>query len=528
MLDTTGRPPRSGVGAVPLALAATILVLLFGGYFATLQNVWIDESTQLLGSGLPFGRMIRWLAGNYEPLGVPADRMPPGSYVIDWLCAHSVCTSPLQFRLVHLAAFAGGAFLTTWVAGKRYGAVAGVVTGLFLALLPQAGLVGAEIRAYPIFFLLTSVQLAVLCWLFDKHDLQWSGVLGFGAIGLATTYTHFFGLISTSALFFGLFVSQVRSRQCILIVGGSWAVFLLLSLGLAPFIGGARTISDTALVPHTSLASIAAYLSRIVGSAPMLLVPWVAAVFFACFALLLVAVTLLFGRLAMRSPFGSPMDFPVALILALLSGVVVTILAAFAVHGFDPMKPSYSIWMVPLVALLVGIAASEARALAGLAAVMLVALLVVQAEFIANAGLFVHGPERAIDAAIDGDPRGTAIIYDRPEWAYGYFPLVYRHGAALDQYFVKDGALRKIGWNGDQNTPALPPTALGGYRRLILATITSQSGNELRKSKRGQITPGLSSPPRIDPAMIGGGAWHQTGAFVRPGLYWLQLTRLEK
>jgi len=510
---------------VPVALAAAVLVLLFGGYFATLQNIWIDESTQLLGSALPLGRMIHWLTGHYEPLGVPADRMPPGSYLIDWACAHSVCARPIHFRILHLAAFAAGTFLLSWTAGRRFGVTAGLVTGLFLALLPQVGLVGAEVRAYPFFFLLTAVQLALLARIFDRHDLDWSGLLTFAAVGLVTTYTHFFGLISTSALFLGLFVAQVRSRQCILIVGGSWAVFLLLSLGLAPFIGGARAISDVQQVPHTGLTAVATYLARILGSAPMLLVPVFAGLFFACLGSLLVATAVRYGRRALRSPALAPMDMPAALLIALLSGLVVTIAAAFAVHGFDPMKPSYSIWMVPVLALLVGVAASESRALAGFAAVMLLALLVVQATFLRHAGMFVHGPERAIDAAIGPDPQGVAVIYDRAEWAYGYYPLVYRHGAKLDQYRVdQDGQLHQIGWDGDPDTPTVPSSALGRYHRLIFATITTQTGGDLRRSLAGRVFPGLSEPAAV--AMPG--PWRKTGAFVIPGLYWLQLTRLEK
>ena len=88
--------------------ALTLLFLLLGIHFARAQNLWIDESTQLSGSRLPLATMVGWLTGHGPGLGVPPDRMPPISYLVDALVWTSGCSTDLCFRLVHLAAAAAG------------------------------------------------------------------------------------------------------------------------------------------------------------------------------------------------------------------------------------------------------------------------------------------------------------------------------------------------------------------------------------------------------------------------------------
>lgn len=512
-----------------LAALAAVTLLVVGGYFATVQNVWIDESTQLLGSRLPLPRLFGWLAGAFEPLGVPGDRMPPASYLIDWACGRTVCTGETGFRLLHLAAAAAGVAVVGWLAARRYGIVAGAVAGLLLALLPQTILVGVEIRAYPFFFALTAVQLLLLHWLFDTPEIAPGRLAAFTLVGLIAVYTHFFGLVSSSALFGGLLLARARSRRTAASILVAWAILLVGAIGLAPFVGGARTISKAQEVVPVDSGAIAFYLSHIVGSAPMLLMPAIAILFFAGFAALLLAAAIRIGREMPRGWLRRPLPAGAAVVIAAAAGTIVTILAAFPIHGFNPMKPSYSIWLLPLLALLAGIGAARGRVAAGIAVVTLLALLPIDAGFLVHAGMFVHGPERAIAARIGADPRDTAILYTRPDWAYAYFPLVYRYGDRLAQYAVDgQGRARPIGAGGNPDLPPVPAVMLMRYRHLLLAGVTPRTGGDLRRAIAGTIDPAFASTPSAAGLAIDPARWRETDAIVQPGLYWLQLTRLEK
>src|SRR5258707_15051574 len=73
---------------IPLSiLAALIIAFSIELYaFAHVQDIWVDESTQLSGITLRFSEMLRWLSGiDVARFDVPGDRMPPISYALDWL-----------------------------------------------------------------------------------------------------------------------------------------------------------------------------------------------------------------------------------------------------------------------------------------------------------------------------------------------------------------------------------------------------------------------------------------------------------
>ena len=517
-----GRERRSVLPAIVVAL--TILFVAEGIAFATVQNVWIDESTQLLGSTLPFGRMIAWLAGHPEPLGVPADRMPPLGYLVDWIWTRIGGTEPFGFRIVHLAFAAAAVAGLIALAGRRYGAVAALVTGALLIANPGVITVAVEARAYPLFLAATVLQL----WLFDgmfRDGVGTGRLIAFTGAGLAAVFVHFFGLVSSSALFVGLFAARARSRSDLLRIGASWLALLLLSAGIAPFVGGARAISSDAAPQAEGMAAMAAYLPRIYGHAAMLLHPFLAViVFLALGALLLVTA---WHALAALPPLRKPASMEAALIVALVAGLMVTIGAGLVVRGFDPMKPSYSIWMVPIVTLLAGAACAPggriSRAATGIAIVAVAALLPITIAFARHAPWFVHGPERAIAAEIRSRAQGTAIVYVGHDWGYGYFPLIQRYGRALPQYLLDAGGNLHPLANANPDNAPVPLGQLAGVRQVLLVSIEPRTGGDLRALAEGTADPALFTPLA---ASLDG--WHRTNSIVRPGLYWLRLVRLER
>ena len=507
-------------------LLAMMIYLALAVPFAAVQDVWIDESTQLLGSRLPLGRLFAWLAGGAEPLGVPPDRMPPLGYLVDWSWQRLAGSNPHGFRLLHLAFATCGVGLVAALAARRHGLVPALVTGLLLAASPGLVATGVEIRAYPLFFAATAVQLWLLAGLCEEVEIAPRSLLIFAAAGLAAIYLHFFGLVSTSALFLGLLAARARDRRTALWIAAVWVGVLLLALGILPFVGGARAISDDAAPAAADFSGVAYYLPRIYGHAAMLLRPVLAFVLFAGFGLLLLiavgrAVSALGeGRWRRRA------GFEAALIVALAAGVGVTIAAGFVVHGFDPLKPSYSLWMVPLAALLAGAACAGRGTIAwagwGVALITVAALLSITATFTGRSAWFAHGPEAAIAEQIGAAPAKTALVYIGPAWGYGYFPLVHRYGGALPQFRLDGaGALHPIG-RGGATLPAIPPALLDRFGRLLAVEITPRTGDDLHALAAGAATDGFDPPA---PAVPG---WRTVDTTIRPGLYWLQLSRLDK
>jgi hypothetical protein len=520
-----------------IATAATCLLLLaFGAHFALAQNVWIDESTQLSGATLGVGRLISWLTGLREPaFGVPADRMPPISYLIDAACYRTVCAAPTAWRFLHLAFAVAGAGVATWAVARRHGLVAGLVTGLFLALSAKLAELGVEIRAYPIFFAITCVQIAWLWRLVEAERLTARGLGLFLLLGLASAYTHFFGLVSSMALFTGLFVARVRSVRDALAVVGAAAVLVVLCAGLAPFIMTASAISNDLAQTDNSAHGIALYFLRLVGQPANVVSPAGAALFLAPLGLLLVLALVRAGLGFRAEGEAYRRGMLTALLVALASGIAVTLLASFVAKGFNPLKPTYSFWVLPVLAVVLGLVCAPdgapawlRRAAAALAVLMLAGAAVGQATMLRHAGWFVHAPSSAIRAAVGDTPADTAIVYEGA-WGYGFFPTYYYYHAALDQWLVTpEGELRKIALGGDP--VAADPSILATKRRIILVRITLRDYHDLRALQAGRPDHGGGNAageglPAGQPAFDHLAA---TARITNPGLYWADITTYER
>lgn len=527
---------KSGRLSAPVATAVCCLLFLaFGFHFGAIQNVWIDESTQLSGATLPLGRLIAWLSGTREAsFGVPADRMPPISYLIDAACYRTVCTAPVAWRMLHLLIAAGGLAAATWAVARRYGGTAGLVAGLFLALSPKLTEMGVEIRAYPIFFAITCLQIAMLLRLVDAERLRARSIGLFLLLGVASAYTHFFGLVSSMALFTGLFAARATTIREAIAIAAAAVVLVVLCLGLAPFVMTASAISRDVVQTDRSGHGLALYVLRLVGH-PANVVPQIgAAFFFVPLAGLIVVAAIRIVRGFGASGLDYRRDALVALAVTLASGIAVTLLAAFVVKGFNPLKPSYSLWVLPVLAALLGALWAQGaegrldRITQGLAILMLLGAATGELFLMRHPGWFVHGPSSAIRAAVGDDPADTAVVY-QGEWAYGFFPIYYYYHAGLDQWLVTpDGQLQKIGLGGDP--AAADPAPLAAKRRIVLARITLRDYHDLRvlraggPERAGKDAASLTLPAH-QPAFDHLAATART---TEPGLYSADIVTLER
>jgi hypothetical protein len=521
--------------ALGIMAGCCLLFVVCAIQFARVQNLWIDESTQLSGATLPVGRLLAWLAGAREPsFGVPPDRMPPISYLIDAACFRTVCAAPIAWRMLHLLFATAGLALATWTVVRRYGAAAGLVTGLFLALSPKLTELGVEIRAYPIFFAITCLQIAMLLRLVEAERLRARALALFLLMGLASAYTHFFGLVSSMALFTGLFAARAQTMRDAAWIAGAAVLLTILCLGLAPFIMTASAISHDVVQTDLSGQGLQLYFLRLAGHPANVVSAAGAVLFFLPLAgLLLVAVVRIGGGFS-ASGFGYRRNFTVALAVALASGVVATLLAAAVAKGFNPLKPTYSLWMLPVLAVLLGAACArgQGRRLTnvarGLAILMLLGAALGETILVRHGGWFAHGPSSAIRAAVGDNPADTAVVYEG-NWAYGFFPIYYYYRSALDQWLIApDGQLEKIGIGGDPS--AADVASLAAKRRIVLVRITLRDYHDLRtlrikgSNQAGGIVDALTLPADQS-------AFNNLSATARttgPGLYWADIATYER
>ena len=517
-----------------LILLLIVIVFLAGGVvFAFAQNVWVDETTQLSGMTLPPGRLLAWLMGTPEPsFGVPPDRMPPLGYLFDGVFWRAWGNDVLAFRLLHLGIAALGLGVLLDAVRGRLGLGAMIVTGLLLALLPKLIDTVVEIRSYTMLFALSCMQVAMILRSEDRSGWRWIGA--FAALGLVSSYTHFFGVVATSAFFVALFVASA-SRAGAVRVAVVYAVLLLSWSGLVPFVFGAATASAAPEGADMRVSGLAAYLLKLIGhSANLVSWPGAALLFAGAIGLFVLMLAGLAVR-ARREGVGIRTDRLAILFVALVAGLAATLAAGLVVSGFNPMKPNYSIWMLPVIAVLVGGAfrSDPARGSGllrvvryGAAALMLAGAAWGQVDFLRRADGFAHGPEREIARALAVAGPHTAVVYAGPSWGFGYYPLYWRQREALDQWLLSDdgATVHRISRGGDPTTPAQPLGVLDGYRSIIVARIEQRDYRAFRDMPAGSP---VEAAPIVDQGFPGG-QWTAEPASATPGLFWLTIQSLHR
>jgi len=426
-------------------LIGVLLFLALALYFAVVQTIWTDETTQLSGVSLGPVELTRWLAGNDpDRFNVPADRMPPLGYYSQWLWAQLTGSEIFGLRVQGII-FVALAIVIVSVAVRPLGGGLAVAIALCYAALSPNWITNAvEIRAYPLLILLSSIGFASLLQYVSTEEARsrrrW-GVLMLLS-GVLATYTHFFGGVAmaaqaSAALGHDWFVRRERGPGLVMsVVAG------LCCLGVMPFVLSAMTISGTEGAADAGISALAGdvvrWFYRFFGN-PVLsvdriplvvgLLSWSLLLTFACYA----AVRLRDKR-------------SLAILSTLCAGSLLTLAISFIAEGMDAFKVSYSTWMLPGWALLLGSSASLvklgkawSRVLLLVFPTFLVANLWVAGTFARHAGLFVHGPHEGVLAFLENSGEVDLPILHESEgpWGLTYFPLVYEFGEARPQYVAE-------------------------------------------------------------------------------------------
>jgi len=513
-----------------LRLTAALALLIFSAgaiIFARAQNVWVDESTQLSGMTLTPGPLMGWLAGTLTmPFGVPPDRMPPLSYLLDMPVWRLSGGSVLAMRLYHAAMVGGGILILMTAMARRFGPRSALLAGLFLVLSPKVIDIAVEIRAYPLFLAITCAQVALLVG--GEVAARPRRLALFLLLGLASAYTHFFGVVATSALFVAAFIDAPTVRSAVRAVAGH-VLFLLLCIGLMPFISGASSITNSELPPATpGIGAIATFAGQTLGSVQWMVNPAIAGLFFAgTVALLLLAAIGLAGQFARRG-LAVRHEPALGMALALLAGFAVVVAAAFVLSGFNTLSPRYNIWMMPPLAVLLALCADGLLAPGGKGArlVRLGALALAgigalwgQAWFLARAELFIHGPSRTLEALLERAGPDTAILHVTEHWGWAGFPLSWAHGRALDQWLLSpDGrSATHIRFGRPLGKPE-PLGALAPYRTLLVNRVDVKTYRDLQLVDSAALAPAPAATPALAPRLAETG-WHGSEILVKPGYY---------
>lgn len=509
---------RLWLTAAPVLAVFTIAAFIF----ARAQNIWVDETTQLSGITLPLSQMIAWLTGNYDAqFGVPGDRMPPFSYFLDVIGWRIWGDNELAFRLYHAAITAGGILALMAAMARRYGTRAALIAGLLLALSPKLISTAVEIRAYPILLAISCAQVALII-LGDVANRPRRLVL-FVILGLLSGYTHYFGLIATSAYTAAIFI-DARDWKAAARVVGAYVLLLILWVGLVPFVTGAGDISSPDSASPVTLAAIAAFLAQTLVSSATMVDPAVAALCFAGAGLLLALGALGLGSRAAGMGLPVRHEPAVGLVIALASGIFVTVAAGLLISHFDALAQRYSIWTLPPLLALLALSADGAIAASGRiarwarligTALLLIGSVVATVLFLIRADWFIHGPSRTLEAMIAQTDKPVAVLHVGDTWAWGYFPLYRAHRDSLPQWLLSsDGTtVVRITRGGDPNGERQPLSALDDQGTLLVSRVDLKTYQDLRALVAG----GTVAPSgELAPSLIERG-WQARQVLHRPG-----------
>lgn len=486
------------IDGVVFVAVACILYAGLSAWFAATQSIWVDETTQLSGLTLTSIQQARWLAGIDKKLFVvPDDRMPPLSYFLGWAWASAFGLSEDSLRWLGIVCVTCG-IPGLWLAARRMGGVWGaMVVVLAFSLSPNLITVGGEIRAYPIFLMISCWT----CWAFigflqaEENRTRWGTALWF--FGIFAAYTHFFGAVMAGAVWLASAMIRMMRRQNPLIEITGGLLTGLCFVGLVPFILAAFQLPSEGTVASEESAGIVKDLIRLcyrliahpassvhlVGLATLLS----GTVALAALAMLSGVASYVGGRIDLKSHWDT-----VGLILVIAIGIALSTIAAVLAKTFNALSPNYNIWLLPFLLTLLSAASRMVRIPR-----MTIVFATASSLFILGSAigawtlsqhrlLYSHGPSEWVFQSIDQSTSPTIIVHDKSgAWGFVYFPIAYSYAGKLEQ-FLKDesGNFERITPKGLEAITSEEARSSWSNVRQIWVRADSLGSNELAEIAR--------------------------------------------
>ncbi len=508
--------------------------------FATFETIWWDETTQLSGLTLGFGDQLRWLSGDMpNPFLVPPDRQPPASYIFGRLWTLIVGDGVMGLRVMGILLMLASGWLVYSAAKRSVGASWALLGAAFFLLSPNIIIFSAGIRPYPflIFFSAAAFYSMIAYATSTTKDRAW-WLFCVGISIVLAVYSHFFGVFLGGGILLALGIRALALRERLPQIAALYGGVALGSAGILPLVTASTTVSLGG--PGSdgfSLAEWAVLVVRMVYrqiSSPVLSVDAAAlAVFLLSFLALMAFVFLSVIRGAaqerdrgvhgLRRILARPATLT---IIAVVSGLGVTAIAGFLVADyFDPFNPQYSFWTIPGIAILVAHAGGATAGLPHSARTIAVIGLLLSLAWgtsilVRHPTTFNHGPAAMIQEVIRDTAEPFTLVYDQDEQSpdgrgligFGYFPLAYEHGRALDQrtVVVKGNGFETlaVGFTSD-SLPDHRPVSEGPESTIIVLRLAQYGQGELRQHLRtGPLT--VTAGP-FSSALDQDPAWHKVG-----------------
>ncbi len=460
----------------------------------------MDETTQLSGLHLGPAALVRWLLGENRNRfgGIPGDRMPPVSYLMQSAWSHVFGLTEGSLRALSVLVVAAAAVVIARTAACTWGGWSGWIAGTTFALSPNAIFAAGEIRAYP--FLVLSSACAFFFLLQVLRDAEHAGSepparrlwLGLAVSCVAATYTHFFGVVLTGAVLVAC-IWFARSRPvmrrplvvtavCIAVAEATVAPFILSAVGISNII---RPRSE---IPRATLRLV----YRCLGGHPA----W--SVYLPVMTLGL-AGALSVVSVALARKHGSP-SVARALVLAVAAGLFAALAARTATGSFDALSASYNLWAMPAV-ILVGASAVAARdpRLRGLgwtgATLLLLANLASTCILALHGEAYAHTAGDRVNAELRdmGAPADVVVVLDGAgKWNHAFCPLAYDFGNSLQQYLAEHQPDGTITVRHLPERSAPQPLASLSARRLVIIDLKDIGAEGVGRYLRSHEAPALS------------------------------------
>jgi uncharacterized membrane protein len=458
--------------------------------FAKRQSVWTDEATQLSGLSLGFVDQLRWLAG-YLPhaFALPLDRTPPLSYWLGTAWIRAFGNAVLTLRLLSVSLSVASILVLFAVAREHLDRRCAFICAALLALSPNFVIEAAEIRAYAAFILFSTLLIHCYLRLLAARPAPsgWD-LWAFALSATLCSYTHFFGiLISVGAVlclfacYFLDFLGGSRAAGFRVVRQGAWPMlFCLLSIvALVPIVLAAVNISAVGAVGDAVAASpfsvrihdLIRLVYRLFSHQSMLGIPGLSA------AALLAGLTLIIFAVIPGSNRRAKQLF-----LFLIVNLTLTAVAGLATHAFKAFTPSYSVWALPVIALLSATALNHANRSIRAATVVCIGVIAAADCFGAmrlalEGEIYGHTRSTVIKTTVgSAGPSNSIVLYlnDAPSI---YFALTYYYGNGLRQYVTAQNTAHLV---GSQIGSASVKLCDLNARTLLLAHDQQLSAEELQ------------------------------------------------
>ncbi len=442
-------PQNSWLVVCALVLAVSLFLSI---NFMAVQVIHVDETTQLSGASIPPVEMLRWLAGeNPDRFGVPSDRTPPLFYLLHQVWTPLFGSGIVGYRVVSLvSAFTGLLFFASIVRSVSPG-IWGLAVLAILSLSMNYIQYSVVIRPYPLFFALACAGCyAVMRYCEVRgtaRETRWLVVVT--TIGIAATYTHFYGLIMFCATQAALALLALRERRSIWPNVMAVTISALFSSALYPIFVASLDVNTT--IPHARVSEFPKLIYRMVASrAAAVYAPVQVGLLAGIACAVLMSIVQLFHatrRKSLRLDNESAFRFVVFMVSCL--GLVVSLVAAAVVKGFNVLEPHYHVWLLPFVYTLVLLPKTGFSKLhAASIAMALVTTSAAAFIFFRNMHVFVSSPSGALQSIINRLPEGTPVVYDNAfesSWYFGSYPIRFIYQGRVRQFLV-DSAKPEMGF----------------------------------------------------------------------------------